>query len=222
MTVASRFFGLVNRRERWSLSLRGWIFLFGTFLLVGLGAVLGVHPFLAHHAPVKADVLVVEGWIPEAAIKLAAAEVLRGNYKTVYSVGGAAGGMADSEKVSIEDTYASIAADKLKRAGVPESSIKMVPTRVQARDRTLGAATELRRWLEERQIQHGSFNVATLGVHARRTHCLFRRAFGPGTAIGVIAIPNQGYEARRWWNYSEGVKQVITESIAYVYAKIAV
>jgi hypothetical protein len=38
--------------------------------------------------------------------------------------------------------------------------------------------------------------------------------------VGIIAIPTPDYEARRWWRYSEGVRAVLGESIAYLYAKL--
>ena len=53
----------------------------------------------------------------------------------------------------------------------------------------------------------------------RRTHLLFQKAFGNNVAVGVIAVPNPDYDARRWWRYSDGVRDLIGESIAYIYAK---
>ena len=38
--------------------------------------------------------------------------------------------------------------------------------------------------------------------------------------VGVIGIPSPDYDAKRWWRYSDGVREVIGESIAYVYAKV--
>ena len=62
-------------------------------------------------------------------------------------------------------------------------------------------------------------NVLTEDVHARRTRLLFEMALGPGVKVGIIAVPNADYEAARWWRYSEGVRSVLGESIAYVYAR---
>ena len=36
--------------------------------------------------------------------------------------------------------------------------------------------------------------------------------------IGIIAIPDPDYDARHWWRYSEGVREILGESIAYLYA----
>jgi hypothetical protein len=64
-----------------------------------------------------------------------------------------------------------------------------------------------------------SINVMTADVHARRTSLLFHEAFGDGVTVGIIAVPNPDYDSRRWWRYSEGVREVIGESIAYGYAR---
>ena len=64
-----------------------------------------------------------------------------------------------------------------------------------------------------------SFNVLTLGVHARRSRLLFRKAFGSDLPIGVIAVQNREYDPVRWWSSSEGAKEVISEGVAYLYAR---
>ena len=38
--------------------------------------------------------------------------------------------------------------------------------------------------------------------------------------VGVIAIENEEYDPKRWWVSSEGVRTVINETIAYVYALV--
>jgi hypothetical protein len=43
--------------------------------------------------------------------------------------------------------------------------------------------------------------------------------FGDKVRVGVISIPNLDYDQRHWWRYSQGVKDVLTEGVAYMYAK---
>ena len=38
--------------------------------------------------------------------------------------------------------------------------------------------------------------------------------------VGIIAAPNPDYNPAQWWHYSEGVREVVGESIAYVYARL--
>src|SRR5262245_30068250 len=80
--------GLVNRRERWSLSWRGWLILASALLLVGALALKGVYPFLATTHRVDAEVLVVEGWIHEYAIRAALKEFQSNHYARIFTTGG--------------------------------------------------------------------------------------------------------------------------------------
>ena len=61
-------------------------------------------------------------------------------------------------------------------------------------------------------------DVVSFGVHARRTWFLFEKAF-PSVDVGIIAIRPNSYDTSRWWLFSEGVRSVIAESVAYLYAR---
>ena len=63
-----------------------------------------------------------------------------------------------------------------------------------------------------------SIDVVSSGVHARRTWLLFEKAF-PSVDVGIISITPNSYDTSRWWLFSEGVRSVISESIAYIYAR---
>ena len=63
-----------------------------------------------------------------------------------------------------------------------------------------------------------SIDVISMGVHARRSWVLFKKAI-PLMDVGVIAITPNNYDTSRWWLSSEGVRNVISESIAYIYAR---
>jgi len=36
---------------------------------------------------------------------------------------------------------------------------------------------------------------------------------------GIIAVSNPDYDPKQWWRYSDGVREVTGESIAYIYTK---
>ena len=63
-------------------------------------------------------------------------------------------------------------------------------------------------------------DVFTLGAHARRSRLLFEKALGDEVAMGVIAAPDQTYDQDHWWRSSNGVRTVLSELIAYLYAVI--
>lgn len=216
--VRQRFFGFVNRKERWSLSWKGRLLVL--LLLIGLatGFVYAVYPFLALTQRVDTDILVVEGWIHEYAIRSAISEFQSGHYQRVFSTGGPVVGMGGY--TNDYNTSASLGAGRLKAAGLSPDFIQMVPSRVSERDRTYSAALALRNWFRERHVTVHGINIVTEDVHARRTRLLFQRALGNHTVVGVVAVPNPDYDARRWWRYSEGVKDVVSEGAAYIYARL--
>ena len=47
------------------------------------------------------------------------------------------------------------------------------------------------------------------------------KAFGPGVAVGIRAAPDERYDAAHWWQSSQGVRTVIDEFVAYLYARLA-
>src|SRR4029077_21234298 len=105
---------------------------------------------------------------------------------------------------------ASVGAERLKANGIPRESLEMVPSHVIGRDRTYSSAVALREWLREHNAALRSFNVVTEDTHARRTRLLFQEAFGKDVTVGIIAVPNPDYDARHWWRYSEGVRDVLS------------
>ena len=215
----SSLFGLMNRRERWGLSLRGWVLILLALSGVALTLFFATYRFLAVNQPVPgAEVLVVEGWVPNFAIKAAQREIAAGNYKKVYVTGGPLSG--DGGYTNEYNTSASVGAGNLRAAGVPEELLQMVPSRVNDRDRTFGSAVALREWFREHAIAVHSFDILTENTHARRTRLLFQKAFGDEALVGIIAIDNPDYDPDRWWKSSEGVKNLFVEAVAYVYAKL--
>ncbi len=117
------------------------------------------------------------------------------------------------------NTSASVAAESLEKFVVPDDLVQMVPSRVFARERTYSSAVALRDWFREHNTPVHSINVLTEGPHARRTRLLYQKAFGKNMAVGVIAVSNPDYNPKDWWRYSDGVREVIGESIAYIYAR---
>jgi uncharacterized SAM-binding protein YcdF (DUF218 family) len=212
----SRFWGIILRKERWGLSLRGWLVLCAGMLLVVSLIFFRIYPFLAVTHPVDTNILVVEGWVHEYAIRAAVEEFRRKPYERVFATGGPVEG--NGGYINDYNTSASVGADLLKNNGLPADSLQMVPSRVMDRDRTYGSAIALRNWFLEHNATPHSLNVVTEDLHARRTRLLFQKALGD-VDIGVIAIPNPDYDARHWWRYSMGVKDVFAEAVSYLYAK---
>ena len=213
-----RLCGILQRKERWSLSWRGWLLLASVIAFATSFVVLNIHPFLAMTDRTNADILVIEGWVQRYAMQKAVEEFKSGRYKRIFTTGGPENGSGGY--VNDFQTSASVGAEVLtKKFGIPGDVVQMVPSHVIGRDRTYSSAIALRDWLHQHNVQVQSINIVTEGTHARRTRLLFKRALGPNVAVGVIAVPSPDFDARHWWRYSEGVEEVVTEGVAYLYAK---
>jgi len=209
--------GLLDRKERWSLSWRGRLILASALLLVGALIFNGVYPFLATTHRVDAEVLVVEGWIHEYAIRAALKEFQGNHYEQIFTTGGPVEGTGGYTNDYC--TSASVGADLLRKNGLANGSVQMVPSRVMDRDRTYGSAVALRNWFRDHNMAVSGIDVITEDLHARRTRLLFQKALGHNIAVGVIAVPNPDYDSKHWWSYSQGVKNVFTETLGYLYAR---
>jgi uncharacterized SAM-binding protein YcdF (DUF218 family) len=210
-------YGFFVRKERWGLSWQGWaVILAAAATMFGL-FLLGVYPFLAVTQREDADVLVVEGWVHDYAIRSAVEEFRHGSYHKVFTTGGPVEGIG--HYINEYQTEASVGADRLNKKGLPAESVQMVPSRVMDRDRTYGSALALSDWFRSHNLDIHKINVITEGVHARRSRLLFQEAFGPNVVVGVIAVMSPDYDSHRWWRYSQGVKDVVGESVGYVYSK---
>lgn len=215
---SQRCFGLITRRERWGLSGRGWLATALVLLLAGWGWRLNIHPFLAVTHRVPAKVLVVEGWTHYFGVDAAVNEFKTGHYDRLLTTGGPCEGFGPIS--SIYDTEAWQSAGRFKQAGLPDAEVQAVPSCFVGRDRTYNSAVALRNWFREHDRQVVSLNVMTEDAHARRTWLLFRKALGPDVQVGIISIRNPDYDADHWWRSSQGVREIIDEGVAYLYAKL--
>jgi hypothetical protein len=209
--------GLLRRRECLVPTGRGCLLLLLLFGLV-LGSLgLGIYPFLAVHDPVRSGILVVEGWQPDYAMELAIAEFRRHPYSKLYVTGGP---LEKGGPLSQYETIAEMGRATILRLGLPTNAVQAVPALAVRKDRTYASAVALKTWLSEHQVPLTSCHIMTFGPHARRTRLMYEKAFGSQVRIGVTALPNRDYEAKQWWRYSEGVREVISEAIAYLYARL--
>jgi hypothetical protein len=213
------FGGILTRTERWGLSSKGWLLALLAAGALSLLLVLNIYPFLSVTERISADTLVVEGWVHPYAIQAAANEFVSGGYRQLLTTGGPVVGTGSY--TNDFNTSANVGAVELRAAGVNSEAIQAVPSRVANRDRTYASASALDSWIKSHQPAVQSLNVLTEAPHARRTRMLFQKALGKNVRVGIIAVPSPDYEPKDWWRYSDGVRDVIGESIAYVYAKFS-
>jgi hypothetical protein len=210
--------GFLRRRECLLPTLRGWIVLLFTCAVLMVFAVRGAYSFLAVNDPVYNGALVVEGWLPDYALEQAITEFRRDHYSKIFVTGGPLG---SGTPLSEYKTIAELGAVRLVRLGVNTNAVQAVPTPKVRLDRTDASAVALKNWLGQHGAAETNINVISLGAHARRSRLLFEKAFGRGCRVGIIAIEDQDYDSKRWWDSSDGVRTVIGEMIAYLRARLS-
>jgi len=217
MKERKSFGGLLCRRQCLVPTWRGWLAL---LVAAAAGAFVGVRtvqPFLAVNAPVSGGLLVVEGWMPDFAMKEAIAEFGRNQYSSLFVTGGP---LSFGAPLSEYRTYAELGAATIAKLGLGTNVAQPVPAPLVLQDRTFASAVALKHWLRGHGIASAKLNVISKGAHARRTRLLYEKAFGKGSEIGIVAVPDQTYDAKRWWASSEGFRDVIDELVAYVHARL--
>jgi uncharacterized SAM-binding protein YcdF (DUF218 family) len=211
-----RFLGLQKRKEKWVLTWRGRIVVWGVLAVLAVTFLLTVHPFLAITERVDTQYLVIEGWVPNYGLQESIAEFKSKPYVKVFTVGA-----EPLSGLNIEpgDSVAGSGRARLQNLGFSPDLIQAVPAHIKYRNRTYESALALRKWIEENHAPVTSFNLVTLGPHARRSRLLFEKAFAGQARVGIISVEDREYNPKRWWKYSEGVKELIGEGVGYVYVR---
>lgn len=208
---------LIQRREVWLPTIQGWLFILAFILALMLFTANHIHHFLAPNSPLKADVLVVEGWIEDYAIKSAMQEFQRGGYQKLITTGTP---LEKGYHLSEYKTTAELAAATLIALGFDPDQLVAVPAPKVMRDRTAASAVALNEWISQSNLKIKSINLYSSDVHARRSWLMFKQALAPKIQVGVISVDSDSYNPKQWWIYSAGVRSIISEAIAYLYARL--
>jgi hypothetical protein len=185
------------------------------FLAILCGVfVKGIYPWLAVTDPLpKAPYLIVEGWMPDYALK-SAAERISADHVTLALCTGVP--IERGTLVSSYGNYANYAEATLATMGASPEKIAAVPADLSRTERTRMMARAVESKLTALEIPDGRkrINVITVGTHARRSRQIYQEELGKAWQVGVVSIPDQETDPDRWFLQSTGVKNVINESIA--------
>lgn len=210
-------FSLLRRREVVLPTWRGWLALAVLLAAGARGFLAWVHPFLAVTEPVGGEVLAVEGWVPDYALRQALAEFRARHYARLVTTGGPVpAGMA----FSYQGNYARLASATLQSFGLPPDSIAEAPSPEVRKDRTYAEGLAVADWIRTAGVPCRSLDLFSFSTHARRSRLLYRLALGKDVRVGVFAARDQDYDPDRWWTSSEGFRRVTDEWIAYLYATL--
>ena len=191
------------------------IFFLGVIILLRL-LIVNLHEFLAKHDPVTADILVVEGWLPDYALKAAIEEFQSGEYTTIITLGAP---LPRGSYLSEYKNFAELSAATLIALGLNPEKLLTVPVDYSQEYRTKNEAIALKNYFATEDNLPQSLNIFTLGPHARRTWLVFNSVFPAPIVVGILATQPLNYESKGWWKSSDGARAVIGEVIAYLYQR---
>ncbi|MDJ0729594.1 MAG: ElyC/SanA/YdcF family protein [Crocosphaera sp.] len=210
-----KFWGLFEYKPQWTFTLRGWLFLFFLLISVLIGFTLSIHPFLSISHPIDADIMVIEGWVPDITIKGAIAEFKEKNYRLMITTGNEIG---RGKYLSDYKTFADLAAATAIALGLDPNQVVRVPNTTVEVNRTAASAEAVKQWLLGSDLEIKAINLYSYDVHTRRSWLVFRTILEPDIKVGAIAFSPPS--SPPWWKTSAGVKSVIVETIAYLYTKL--
>ena len=209
---------LIHRQQRWTLTAQGWGIAIAFTASLIIFAITQIHPFLAVNSPIKADVLVVEGWLPDYALKQALVKFESDSYRQIITTGTP---LPTGYYLAEYKNFAELSAATLKALGLETEKLVVISTPDVVKDRTYASAAAVRQWLFSSDLKLESINLFTFDVHARRSWLSYEQALAPKIKVGVIAVESLDYDSNNWWSSSAGVRSVISETIAYIYARFA-
>lgn len=204
------------RKKKWVLAFQACLITLACIAISMVLLLTHIHSFLAPSNPIQAEVLVVEGWIPDFALKKAMTEFHRGGYQKLITTGLP---LERGFYLAQYKTFAELAAATLIELGFDRDKLVVVPAPNAIKNRTIASAVALHQWIDNSNLKISAINLFTFDVHARRSWLIFRQALAPKIKVGVIAVEPLAYSPKQWWISSEGVRAVIGEAIAYIYAR---
>ena len=195
---------------------RGWLLLLSVTLLSVL-TIREIRPFLAVTEPVAGGLMVVEGWVSDVVMEAAIAEFKQHHYEKIFVTGGP---ISRGAPLSDYTSFAEQGTATLLKLGLDRGVVQSVPATWVRKDRTYASAAALSQWMRDHGVAFTAVHLITEGPHARRSRLLFQRALGNGVTVGVTSVPDREYDPERWWQSSAGVRDVVGETLAYLYARI--
>jgi len=210
-------FPLFRKKERWSMTWRGRLIVLLVLILLAWSYTIHIVPYLSPEEPVSADLLVVEGYIPDYALEESMTIFRAGGYDHMIITGKKREKGAHLDQYKNDGEYSAAILVKL---GFDPDRLTVVATDDDIRkDRTYQSAVEVYQWIKEHRPGTKSIDLVSMGTHARRSRLLFRMACKHELEVGIYSIPNQSYEPMHWWKSSHGFREVNKETIAWIYAR---
>ena len=206
--AASRFFRRLRRR------LRGLVAVLLLLLALALLVRYRLYSFLGPDRPTDSPVLVIEGWVSDDALQAAVNWADAYAVRTLYLTGGP---IETGSWLAAWHSWPEMTLARLEAMGAAARfDVRAFPAPKTRKDRTFVSAIALRDALGTNAPP--SMTLASESYHLRRSAFLFRRAFADAVQIGTLPLPPLDFDQSDWYRCSSGVRFLLSESIAYLYA----
>jgi len=208
---------LANRKERWGLTIWGFIVLILIIIIPSFLFFRNLYSILAPVEREKTDILVLEGFVSDYVLADAIREFRQGHYSLLVTTGTPieAGGLLCEYK-----NTARVAAESLKKLGFDSTRLVMIESGEFMYDRTYNSGLAFKHWLRTRRPDIKAVNLMTMSAHGARSKILFQAAMGDSIRVGIISLPNMFYGPFDWWHSSKGFREVMNEAFGYYYVKL--
>ncbi len=206
--------GFFKKKEIWVPTWKAVLLVTLLILLLTCLFFLKINSFLSMNRPVEAEVLLVDDWLPDFAIEETLKEFNGKNYRKLIITGGRKVYGWNATKF---ESSAELLAAKIMERGIDSAKIQLIKVSPSSNNRTNTSSIATKAWLVSHPHDFKAINIVSVGSHARRSYYLFNKSLGDYCRVGIISINNISYDQNKWWNSSYGVKEVITECLAYIY-----
>jgi hypothetical protein len=213
-TTASYFF--INRRERWGLSIYGWMLLVIIIFLPFYLLFKNLYSVLAPIQPAQTKILVLEGFISDYILADAIREFNDNHYTLLITTGTP---IEYGKMLAKYKNTAMAAGMSLIKLGFDSTKLVIVEADEIKNDRTYNSAIKLREWISGNRPEIKAINLMTMSVHGGRSRLLFQAALGDSIKVGIISIPNFYYNQHSWWKSSKGFRETMNEALGYFYIR---
>jgi len=157
---------LLKRKECRILTWQGklvltLVFLFAFSLFLKFAPV-----FLSTNKPNNGNILVLDGQMPDFAVKKAIQIFESGDYKYIVTTGGK---IKTGYFIAEFKSMAEFTAATFQKLGFEMDKLIVIPGGDIKRDRTYNSALSLKKWMLENEEYSNQIDVLTVGSHARRS-----------------------------------------------------
>lgn len=216
-TIKMRRELFLKKRTVYRLTWLSRLILTGIFAMIFFILVHYIPIFLSVNKPVNGKILVLDGQIPDYVIQDAIQLFESGHYQYIVTTGS---NLPEGFYLSEMKTMAELSRATFLALGFDSTKVVAIPTKFVTRNRTFNSANTFNDWLISNHPEITSIDVLAVGCHSRRSWFLFKKALGQQINVGIISIPHQGYDLKRWWKSSIGSRNVISETIAYIFVLV--